>query len=226
MTPHLINYEPIFSNTLHKTGQVANGQTVRAYQTAYCGNRIRLHTSASVVIHNPSSGYLMFYNRYTTVVLTTNVHTYSSRLTSRMILRTFQAQYHCGRESEWVRERERERERSNRSKPIANYGMQKEYLGNGQTKAKAPNWIVASTPTLTSSPPPFHQWLLLITRGILSNYHGIPIPNYNGLTHLCPPDDVCRELGISSAPPSPARPSSFLRTSAVSFMCVCTCSVW
>ena len=164
-----------------------------------------------------------------------------SRLTSHMILCTFQAQYHCGRESEWERERGRgreggreggrERERSEIKQEQSNSQLWdvKEHSANDQTKAKAPNWIVASTPTLTSLPPPFHQWLLLFTRGILSNYHGIPIPNYQGLTHLCPPDDACRELGISSVPPSPARPSSFLRTSAVSFMwrvCVCSCSVW
>ena len=144
-----------------------------------------------------------------------------------MILCTFQAQYHCDRERE--RERERDIKRYQTELPIMGYPV------NDQTKAKAPNWIVASTPTLISLLPSIPKstnngWLLLIIiRGILPNYHGIPIHNYQGLTHLCPPDDACREVGISSTPPSPAIPSSFLRTSAVSFMwCVCvrTCSVW
>ena len=66
-----------------------------------------------------------------------------------MSLCTFQAQYHCV-ERERKRERERETEISRDIKQeLTIMGCQ----ANDQTKAKDPNWIVASTPTLTSLLP-------------------------------------------------------------------------
>ena len=92
-----------------------------------------------------------------------------------MSLCTFQAQYHCV-----LREREREREKDIKQE-LTIMGCS----ANDQTKAKDPNWIVASTPTLTSLLPSIPKSRLASFNNYQGHppqlyYHGIPIHKLSG----------------------------------------------